>query len=69
MRAFVVNHYKGPVQQAEVPEPVVGERDVLVEVQAAGLNVLDEKIRAGESSSRSSRTNCRRSSATTSLER
>ncbi|WP_343967256.1 NADP-dependent oxidoreductase [Kribbella koreensis] len=48
MRAFVVNHYKGPVQQAEVPEPVAGERDVLVEVQAAGLNVLDEKIRAGE---------------------
>jgi NADPH:quinone reductase-like Zn-dependent oxidoreductase len=26
----------------------VGERDVLVRVQAAGLNVLDEKIRAGE---------------------
>ncbi len=48
MRAFVVKQYKGPVQQAEVPEPVVGEHDVLVQVRAAGLNVLDEKIRAGE---------------------
>ncbi|MFI5706589.1 NADP-dependent oxidoreductase [Kribbella sp. NPDC051620] len=48
MRAFVVSRYKGPVRQAEVPEPVVGERDVLVQVRAAGLNQLDEKIRAGE---------------------
>ncbi|MEV4206339.1 NADP-dependent oxidoreductase [Nocardia salmonicida] len=48
MRAFVVNQYKDPLQQADVPEPVVGERDVLVQIQAAGLNVLDEKIRVGE---------------------
>ncbi|MGW0634988.1 NADP-dependent oxidoreductase [Nocardia salmonicida] len=48
MRAFVVNQYKGPLQQADVPEPVAGERDVLVQVKAAGLNVLDEKIREGE---------------------
>lgn len=48
MRAFVVDQYKGPVRQAEVAEPVVGEHDVLVQVGAAGLNMLDEKIRAGE---------------------
>lgn len=48
MRAFVINEYKGPLQESEVAEPTVGERDVLVRVQAAGLNVLDEKIRAGE---------------------
>jgi NADPH:quinone reductase-like Zn-dependent oxidoreductase len=48
MRAFVINEYKGPLQESDVPEPTVGERDVLVQVQAAGLNVLDEKIRAGE---------------------
>lgn len=48
MRAFVVKKYKGPLQEADVPEPTVGERDVLVRVQAAGLNTLDEKIRAGE---------------------
>lgn len=47
MRAFVVNKYKDPLQEADVPEPVVGEHDVLVQVQAAGLNVVDEKIRAG----------------------
>lgn len=48
MRAFVVEKYKGPLREADVPEPTVGERDVLVQVQAAGLNALDEKIRAGE---------------------
>jgi NADPH:quinone reductase-like Zn-dependent oxidoreductase len=48
MRAFVVNRYKGPVELVEVPEPVVGERDVLVRVEAAGLNPLDEKVRIGE---------------------
>jgi NADPH:quinone reductase-like Zn-dependent oxidoreductase len=48
MRAFVIKEYKAPLQEVDVPEPTVGERDVLVQVQAAGLNVLDEKIRAGE---------------------
>lgn len=48
MRAFVVNQYKGPIQEARVPEPTMGERDVLVQVRTAGLNQLDEKIRAGE---------------------
>lgn len=48
MRAFVFDKYKHPVHEAEVPEPVVGEHDVLVRVAAAGLNQLDEKIREGE---------------------
>lgn len=48
MRAFVVTAYKQALREAEVPEPVVGEHDVLVRVQAAGVNQLDEKIRAGE---------------------
>jgi NADPH:quinone reductase-like Zn-dependent oxidoreductase len=48
MRAFVIKEYKGPLEESDVPEPTVGERDVLVQVQAAGLNVLDEKIRAGK---------------------
>lgn len=48
MRAFVVNQYKGPLHEADVPEPVVGEHDVLVQIEAAGLNQLDEKIRTGE---------------------
>jgi NADPH:quinone reductase-like Zn-dependent oxidoreductase len=48
MRAFVVTKYKEPLREAEVSEPAVGERDVLVLVHAAGLNQLDEKIRLGE---------------------
>ncbi|MGW0585396.1 NADP-dependent oxidoreductase, partial [Streptomyces sp. NPDC002920] len=48
MRAFVVAKYKAPLQVADVPEPIVGEHDVLVQVEAAGLNPLDEKIRTGE---------------------
>ncbi|MDF2051742.1 NADP-dependent oxidoreductase [Arthrobacter sp. Cr_A7] len=48
MRAFVVAQYKEPLREADVPEPTVGEGDVLVQVHAAGLNQLDEKIRLGE---------------------
>ncbi|TDD56361.1 NADP-dependent oxidoreductase [Kribbella antibiotica] len=48
MRAFVVERYRAPVREAVVAEPVVGDGDVLVEVRAAGVNALDEKIRAGE---------------------
>ena len=48
MRAFVLSKYHTAVHAADVPEPSVGEHDVLVRVQAAGVNQLDEKIRAGE---------------------
>jgi NADPH:quinone reductase-like Zn-dependent oxidoreductase len=48
MRAFQVTKYKRPMRLTEVPEPSVGPNDVLVKVEAAGLNQLDEKIRAGE---------------------
>ncbi|MHC9046572.1 NADP-dependent oxidoreductase [Microbacterium saperdae] len=48
MRAFVVEKYRQPLVLRDVPEPVVGDRDVLVRVEAAGLNQLDEKIRSGE---------------------
>jgi len=48
VKAFVVTEYKAPLELAEVAEPEVGARDVLVQVRAAGLNQLDEKIRAGE---------------------
>jgi NADPH:quinone reductase-like Zn-dependent oxidoreductase len=48
MKAFVVNKYKAPAQLVDVAEPTVGEHDVLVQVQAAGLNLIDEKIRTGD---------------------
>ncbi|MEV7660508.1 NADP-dependent oxidoreductase [Paenarthrobacter sp. NPDC089316] len=48
MKAFVLTQYKQPLQEVDVPEPVVGDHDVLVQVHSAGLNQLDEKIRLGE---------------------
>ena len=48
MKAFTVNKYGGPLHEADVAEPIVGPGDVLVRVEAAGLNHLDEKIRRGE---------------------
>ncbi|MBE4733606.1 NADP-dependent oxidoreductase [Streptomyces caniscabiei] len=49
MKAFVVEKYgKDGVRAAEVPEPTVGERDVLVRVGAASVNPLDKMVRNGE---------------------
>ena len=48
MKAFVINRYKDPLREADVPEPALGDRDVLVQVKAASANQLDEKIRLGE---------------------
>ena len=36
------------LQLKDVPTPVPGEREVLVQVHAAGVNLLDSKIRNGE---------------------
>jgi NADPH:quinone reductase-like Zn-dependent oxidoreductase len=50
MKAFVINRYskKDGLQLAEVPAPVLRENDVLVQVHAAGVNLLDAKIKNGE---------------------
>ncbi|MFI5966382.1 NADP-dependent oxidoreductase [Streptomyces asoensis] len=49
MKAFVVEKYgKDGARAAEVPEPVIGDRDVLVRVSAAGINPLDKLVRNGE---------------------
>jgi len=51
MKAFVVDRYGkngNTLRAGDVPEPAVGEHDVLVEVHAAGVNALDSKIRDGE---------------------
>lgn len=48
MKAFVLSAYAEPLSETDVAEPQLGDGDVLVSVRAAGLNVLDEKIRAGE---------------------
>ena len=50
MRTFVINKYskKEGLQLANVAIPEVKEHDVLVEVHASGLNLLDSKIKSGE---------------------
>jgi NADPH:quinone reductase-like Zn-dependent oxidoreductase len=50
MKAFIVEKYKkkGPVRLADMPEPVLGANDVLVEIEASAVNLLDSKVRDGE---------------------
>ena len=48
MKAYLVNNYKRPIAAGDAPEPTVEARDVLVDVHAAGVNLLDAKIRDGE---------------------
>lgn len=50
MKAYVIKRYGKNValEVAELQQPKVGEDDVLIEIHAAGLNVLDAKIRNGE---------------------
>lgn len=50
MKAFVIKQYgkKAALQAAEMPEPQLGEHDVLVKIHAASVNPLDAKIRSGE---------------------
>ena len=48
MKAYLVNRYQSPMQAGGAAEPTVGDRDVLVDIHAAGVNQLDAKMRDGE---------------------
>jgi NADPH:quinone reductase-like Zn-dependent oxidoreductase len=50
MKAFILDRYekKGALRFGDIPEPPVGDDDVLVEIHASGVNLLDSKIRDGE---------------------
>src|SRR6266581_6348796 len=49
MKAFVVEKYgKSGLRAAQVPDPIIGPRDVLVRVSAASINPLDKMVRNGE---------------------
>jgi alcohol dehydrogenase len=50
MKAFVLERYgkQRALRSADVPDPVLRDDEVLVQVHAAGLNLLDAKIRNGE---------------------
>ena len=50
MKSFIVDRYgkKEKLQLTDIAIPVVKERDILVQIHAAGVNLLDSKIRNGE---------------------
>ncbi|MDB5242459.1 MAG: NADP-dependent oxidoreductase [Spirosoma sp.] len=50
MKAFIVNTYgkKNKLELAELPDPVILENEVLVQIHAASINQLDSKIKNGE---------------------
>lgn len=50
MKAFIVDRYgkKERLRAGEVPDPELREDEVLVQVHAAGVNLLDAKLRNGE---------------------
>lgn len=50
MKAFVVDKYKkkGALRLANLPEPEMQDNDVVVQVRATGVNLLDSKVRDGE---------------------
>lgn len=49
MKAFIVQKYgKSGLRAAQVADPTIGPRDVLIQVSAASINPLDKMIRDGE---------------------
>src|SRR6185369_13115388 len=50
MKAFILDRYGSAdhVRAGDVPDPELREDDVLVQIHAAGVNLVDSKIRNGE---------------------
>ncbi|MFO2463506.1 NADP-dependent oxidoreductase [Pseudomonas sp. 15FMM2] len=48
MKAFFIERYKDTGRIGHLPPPEVGDDEVLIQVYAASINVLDSKIRSGE---------------------
>jgi NADPH:quinone reductase-like Zn-dependent oxidoreductase len=50
VKAFVLDRYakNSHLRLGDVAEPTVGDNDVLVRVHAAGVNLIDSKVRDGE---------------------
>ena len=50
MKAFVLDRYgkQESMRLGDMPKPLLGDDDVLVEVHAAGVNLLDSKLKSGE---------------------
>lgn len=47
MKAFAIDRYRGDVTAREVPDPVPGAEDVVVQIAAASVNPLDLRLRDG----------------------
>lgn len=50
MKAFIMDRYgkKETMRLGDMPKPPLRDDDVLIEVHAAGVNLLDSKIKSGE---------------------
>jgi NADPH2:quinone reductase len=48
MRAYIVNEPGGPFVGTDLPKPKASHGEVLVRIEASGVNPLDAKIRAGK---------------------
>ncbi|RYZ83055.1 MAG: NADP-dependent oxidoreductase, partial [Moraxellaceae bacterium] len=50
MKAFIMKRYgkKEPLYAVDVPEPTISDHEVLVQIHATAVNVLDAKIKSGE---------------------
>jgi len=50
MQSFIVDRYQksGELRLGEMPEPEMGDTDILVRIEAAGLNPLDAKVWHGD---------------------
>jgi alcohol dehydrogenase len=50
MKAFILDRYgsQSTLRAGEIADPEVRDDDVLVQIHAAGVNVLDSKLRTGE---------------------
>jgi NADPH:quinone reductase len=47
MRAIAVSEYRGNARLGEHPKPIAGPGQVLVKIQAAGMNPMDQAIASG----------------------
>lgn len=48
MKAMVINKYgKLPLRLAQMPQPTIGDHDVLAEIHAASINPIDFKLKKG----------------------
>ncbi|WP_445147293.1 NADP-dependent oxidoreductase [Dyella sp. Tek66A03] len=50
MKAYLLDRYakRASLRLGNLPEPVPGDDEVLVQIHAAGVNLLDSKIKSGE---------------------